>query len=998
MPKRKTIFAIIKWAVLLVAAVFFFSNISAFKLNPFEGTELSWVFSSKVDPHGNIYIADYGSERIIKVGQDGRMDFLLEIGDGFSFVRVIAADGGPIFYILDVVWNPDGMSVGMERIVAMCSQTGRVLYVAYELVHEQRQSLVHIGAIAILDGVVWFVQSSEYGIALRYIDESNAASTYHFHPFTNANLVLQHFSITTEGIYILDRAGTVMSLQDGQLTTIYTATSGNDIESFSLPYHIAKSGVLYFTDVGQRSVGFFDAQGQRHDLIAPDLSLDLEDRIIYFSVYASGERVVFTTYATVYVASPYGEILDAIHYIQPGQAMVTLRLFLLASLLIMVAAAVFAAIRAIKNLQKITLTQKQQITIVIVSVSLLISVAVVPGIMDSYEARARGEIVNRLSSLVLLSQSIIDTEAFQNIANPQYYNSEYYLRLMQSLRDLVDVSHEWNESIYIVAIRFQGNHLYDIAFLDGNMGAFNTFGGLLEGSDLEMVIESGGQFVVNDNIVDRSGFYMAVVGPVYGEDGVIIGGVEIGINLTAFNESISNEVWQLFVNIAIIIALLVFIMIEGMDAILTYAARAKTRAEFNEVLLPIPFIRILAFVICVAFNLTTGFLPIYAGQFYAELWGMSPEVVSALPLTINLVMLALAASLGGLIKRGIGFKATFVLGVALSVAGDSINALAGDFNTFVLGMSLSGLGAGLVFSILSIYIASLEDAKHKAEGFSLFNSASFAGMNVGILVGASLAVILGQAPIFFGSAIGWLLSLAFFAFLINRKVISKPPKLNKVKMDKAQRRQAGFGSFISSRRVLAFLILFLTYVTLNGFLFYFVPVFGAESGLLETEISLLFMLHATSLMFIGPAITKRLEARGTDHKSIIVISMLLSIVALAIVAYHPDILFIIAAVAILGCSNSIGFTYFPLFFSEMNRVKKYGADEAMSTYSAVDNLGGAFAPFAFAWAITIGLGAGFAVISAVAAGVLILCYILIFRRKRQKYAYLYAKGGTDFDD
>ena len=215
----------------------------------------------------------------------------------------------------------------------------------------------------------------------------------------------------------------------------------------------------------------------------------------------------------------------------------------------------------------------------------------------------------------------------------------------------------------------------------------------------------------------------------------------------------------------------------------------------------------------------------------------------------------------------------------------------------------------------------------------------------------------------------WLLLLSIFGFLTFRHESNELAVLKTNENSGANLKQ-----FLAGKSISMYLIMFLAFASLNGFLFYFVPVFSAENGLLETEISLLFVLHMVGMMFFGPLIAKKIEARNVGHKGLLIWAMALSIASLLMVAYNSEMIFLIAAVFIRGCSNSLGLIYFPLYFSEMEETKVYGTEKSMSVYSAVDNIGGAIGPFIFAWAITFGISSGFALLSAVAAATMLVFF------------------------
>jgi predicted MFS family arabinose efflux permease len=335
------------------------------------------------------------------------------------------------------------------------------------------------------------------------------------------------------------------------------------------------------------------------------------------------------------------------------------------------------------------------------------------------------------------------------------------------------------------------------------------------------------------------------------------------------------------------------------------------------------------------------------------------------PLVANQILIALSALICGGIVKFAGIRNVFAAGTVFCIAGEVVNATAPSFEVFMAGMCVSGFGAGLVFSCINIYLGSLENVEHKTDGFTFFNAACFAGMNSGVLIGAALAVMVGQAQVFYISAAVWLIALAAFILLINKK-IPKPAISNQ--------KQMGLMKFLFSRSVFITLLMLFNYVILNAFLFYFVPLFGEMNSMPETEISLMFIIHTVAVVFFGPAIMKKFKDNA--GRSAILCASALSVVSLLLVAYDTQILFVVIAVFVLGCSNSIGMTYFPIYYSELDKTKKYSTEKAMPVYGGADNLGSAAGPVVFGGAIAAGLAAGFAAIAAVTGGIMVLFALL----------------------
>jgi predicted MFS family arabinose efflux permease len=920
--------------------------------------------------NGSMYVIDQGSERIVKINSDRQVKHTLETGRGaeFSYVRDITVRRTS-FFVLDLEWNADGMSIHSERILKFDAPSGDFIKVVAEHTYDERKSIPRLNGLTTVNEEVRYAFTGRDGFEIYSIDTSGVAHLIYAADYQNAIIAIQDFAITENEVYVLDKTGRItrFCFDGGETRDIFVAESGETVEEFVLPLSISADtfGNIFFADIGQRSINRITPEGEVSEIFATDD--EHCERFIFFSVKVLNDSLVFTDDLTVYhMVGEDVEFIDSVD-LSTGLMLYYLALWA-ATVLLIISALIFVIKTAIAVLKTKKRDSKQQMTFAIVLTAILVSVSIVSSVMSALDTESRDEMINRLSTLAVLSRDILDTDALNNLNSPQDFGSDDYNSLINSLKRLSSSEHDWNSNLYCLVYKFDEDNVYTVARLDESMGAFYTYGEQYDGSAVQEVVDSGGELVVEKDIVDISGSYMAVIGPVYNHDGDIIAAVEIGICLGAFDEKMSLLFQGIIVGGILIIAILIFLMIEGVDILFTLANRRKIRASFDKVLLPIPYIRVLTFVIFIAFNLTTGFLPIYAGRFYADLWGVSPEITAAVPLVANQILIAFSALICGAIVKLAGIRNVFAAGALFCVGGEVVNAVASSFEMFMAGMCISGFGAGLVFSCINIYIGSLENVEHKTDGFTFFNAASFAGMNSGVLMGAALAVMVGQAHVFYISAAVWFVALVAFIMLINKKV-PKPVI--------SGQKQIGLMKFLFSRSVFVTLLMLFNYVVLNGFLYYFVPVFGELNGMAETEISLLFIIHTVAVVFFGPAIMKRLK--GTASRTIILFAVALSVASLLLVAYDTQILYVVLAVFVLGCSNSIGMTYFPLYFSELDKTKKLGTEKAMPVYGGADNLGSAAAPAVFGVAIASGLAVGFAAISAVTGGVMVLFALLTGR-------------------
>ena len=142
-----------------------------------------------------------------------------------------------------------------------------------------------------------------------------------------------------------------------------------------------------------------------------------------------------------------------------------------------------------------------------------------------------------------------------------------------------------------------------------------------------------------------------------------------------------------------------------------------------------------------------------------------------------------------------------------------------NYYALIGGLILNGIGVGLITNCINMFIASSDDMSLKRDGFTIFNSGSTSGINIGSMLGASLAGVLSQQQVFAVSSATWILvAVLFFAF---GKYISQAGKMADQEAQK-RTRTMGFGRFLASPSVWGYMLLVqIPYIMLNSFMFPF---------------------------------------------------------------------------------------------------------------------------------------------------------------------------------
>lgn len=153
------------------------------------------------------------------------------------------------------------------------------------------------------------------------------------------------------------------------------------------------------------------------------------------------------------------------------------------------------------------------------------------------------------------------------------------------------------------------------------------------------------------------------------------------------------------------------------------------------------------------------------------------------------------------------------------------------------------------------------------------------------------------------------------------------------------------------------------YIICASFLSYFFPVYGAESMLTETQISLAFLLSGVVSIYLGPVLSEVISKRMGTYRSMLFASVIYAS-ALVFFIVSPSILSCFIVVAMFAVADSFGLTAQSVYFTNLPEVKKLGNGKAMSINTTVENISSACGPMIFAYIFILGTEKGLMILAA----------------------------------
>jgi predicted MFS family arabinose efflux permease len=257
----------------------------------------------------------------------------------------------------------------------------------------------------------------------------------------------------------------------------------------------------------------------------------------------------------------------------------------------------------------------------------------------------------------------------------------------------------------------------------------------------------------------------------------------------------------------------------------------------------------------------------------------------------------------------------------------------------------------------------------KTAGLSAYNAGVFAGFNCGIVIGALLADRIGYANVFFVALVVVALT-ALFAWGFTDRASVKPAQ--------SEEQGAGFGlgAFFRDPRVIGFfLLIIIPLAVCSMFMDYFFPLFGASIDLSSSNIGRSFLLYGLCVIYLGPLLSGYLEKR-VGVKSGTVISAGLVGLSLLLFASQGTLWAALAAILLLGLSDSFGLVAQNNYYLSLPAAQKLGESTALAYFSTIRRLGQMAGPFVFG-ALAIWGPANSVGVIGIAAVVLLAAFILV---------------------
>ena len=969
--------------ILGIAVIFYVNGEYVLKL-PFQETVVSDITDVCLDEEGRIYILDNSGYDLVCIGQDGQVVYRIsegnDRGSGFVQGKDVLVDKDQNVFVHNRVASEDAYAwIGSESILEF-DKNGNFVdeYVAREYSIPKLKTTIL--KLALVDGEVCYFYTNYNNLRLATVrDELIHDIVY---PGASEMVASAAFDSANDIIYIVSLDGKIKKYEDKQYISMYEASSE---VSRSIPRDISvdADGNVFIADLGFRGIYTFEDDNYvpyvcNDTVVSSDYQADEEEIIDFFVPYK-----VNAEYGVIYndidqigiVANGYVKLMDT--YTENIITNISIILVMLAEIVTVI----LLLVGAFKLLTFVIKTENGTIRII---AAVIVGFAVMTGVfsalaMKDFNQRLINEMFERQTLAATLVNQLLPKEDFKELNGVEDFHSEAYMRVKQIVDGVILDEGKTPGDLYLVMYSLEGDELILRYALEEIQGCWYPYV-WSDGTDEQDIYD----YVQVERFYgeeDSEGSFMLVYAPLTDRDGTVLGVIEVGTDMTVFSEQNKNFLINLFINIFVVAVVVILLILE----VVVFAGAKKNYSnsitgDLHKSFVPIPveMYRIVVFIVFFATNLTTPFLSIYGVQLASEmdqLFGISPEIWAAVPISAEVLFGALFSVFGNKIIRLLGKRNAGILGGIMFTVGLCIRFIMPSLWILTLGNALQGAGWGIVLLIINVEIAERPDEEERERGYTNYNVALQNGMNSGIVAGGFLMVFMNYKGVMIAAAIVSSIVLLFcIAYLDSRKRAAQNE-------EEKEEKKISLLRFLFSRNVLVYYIcIVVPVIAASYYLNYLYPIIAENAGLSENYIGYSYLLNGLVVICLGNVIVNFMS-KFFSKKVLILLASIIYTVCFVLVGWSQSIPVLLVVLVLLAVSDSFGYVAQSTFYNDIKEVGEYGYDRAAGVYSLLENFSQTAGSFIFGYILTVGFKDGMMIYGIV---ILITGFIFVIVAREPK--------------
>ncbi|BED92391.1 MAG: MFS transporter [Candidatus Paraimprobicoccus trichonymphae] len=953
----------------LLTIVFFWTYREDYLLLEIPGTfEITSPEYVTLDNKGNTYIVDSSRERILRINKDDEVDLVLKSSDKrFSQVLDLSIDDEGNIYVLNNASDALGIYLSFESIQKY-SPSGKLMEEAYTIERENKS------VIRLISQIITNPDDTVSYIILKdnsFIVHNLSSSKEEVYEFQNAKEILMHFDIDKENkILVLTRKGELYRAENkNNFDLIYKSGDSQKGEDGVVPWGISvgEDGNIYITDLGNRRIGIL--KDKKIETVYTDEG-ELQDKKIYYSISAKNNNIAAVSESDIILN---GESIIKNNNYKLSTGIVIMRILIWIDVFLLAIGIIIFFIWLFKFL----LSQKSfviNLSVIVMSGVIIITVIFGLIVVPNISSHSTNETLNRIISVSQLTSKLLPKDAISNLDSIDDYQNNDYTSLDKLIKNIFS-SNESYDNMYCVIYKVLNGSISEvystINYLGDSIIVNFPHEWKYEGSLEQEILETGETKSISyDGWAD--GDCLFSLGPIYGENGEHLGLIEIGIDLTTLQKNNTKLLVNIFINITAMSVSLIMIAVEIIEFInLRAKYRSKIQEKKKKPHIPLEITRMAVFLVFFASNISSGFLTLYAKEVIeksGDLFGLSSELLMALPLSIYTLFMAVMSIFGTRFCKKIGILKSVFSGAILFVIGYLIQFSIHDILALIIGNALCGFSAGLFLMIVNLILDNGEDEEEVERGWVSYTVSLTSGTNSGIVFGSFFLNWLPKQMV-----IGFSVIVAFLLAVFAICYISKMEISEAVKQEISEKPKISTFRFVFSPKIFITLgILILPMVSCSYYLYYLFPVVGFDMGISENNIGYSFLLNSLVILLFGTFFTNFFYKKLPRYVSLC-LWITTYVLSFAIFIIFQNVTSLLISLVLLGFADAFGINMYYAYYDEQPQIEQYGYKHSEKARKIVENFGEIVGPMLFGYVLNIGIFQGLKFIIFI-----LIIFVLIF--------------------
>lgn len=365
-------------------------------------------------------------------------------------------------------------------------------------------------------------------------------------------------------------------------------------------------------------------------------------------------------------------------------------------------------------------------------------------------------------------------------------------------------------------------------------------------------------------------------------------------------------------------------------------------------------IRTSAFLYAFAMALSMSFLPIYANQLYQPIAGLSREIVIGLPISAEMLCVAISLALCGTWVDQRGWFYPFILGVVITGVGMAFCGIAATIVELIVARGCVGFGYGLALMATQSVIVNQSKAEKRSSAVAGLEAGFFSGFISSTAVGGMLAEKISYRGVFFVGSLLVLISIIFVvAFLTKTRHAGKLPVETREKAEGLAEEQAGANRLFTDRIFMGSLLFSAipSALCLVGFLYFASPLLLADLGVKQANIARLMMPYGLCMIYVAPFISRWVDKVENKIVPVIIGGVLGGMALLSYFFLNSVVLFVIVLI-LFALSGGMSYGARISTISDSSAVKRVGSGKALGIFNSMERIGNMAGPLVVGGMIT----------------------------------------------